>query len=60
MTDERPTLEKIAPSIEEAIEKGKKCPGGYVLMGGCEIPIMAPPYNVWMIRKAISDFGWYE
>jgi len=42
------------------IEKGKKHPGGFALAPGCELPPMAPPYNVWMMRKAINDFGWYE
>ncbi len=43
-----------------AIEKGKKCPGGYMLMAGCEVPVMSPPYNIWIMRKAINDFGWYD
>jgi uroporphyrinogen decarboxylase len=42
------------------IEKGKKHPGGFALAPGCELPPLAPPYNVWMMRKAINDFGWYE
>jgi uroporphyrinogen decarboxylase len=43
-----------------SIEKGKKHPGGFALAPGCELPPLAPPYNVWMMRKAINDFGWYE
>lgn len=42
------------------IEKGKKCPGGFVLASGCELPVMAPHYNVWVLKKAVNDFGWYE
>jgi uroporphyrinogen decarboxylase len=42
------------------IEKGKKIPGGFILAAGCELPPKAPPYNVWMMTKAINDFGWYE
>jgi uroporphyrinogen decarboxylase len=41
------------------IEKGKKCPGGFILAPGCELPVNAPPYNVWMLTKAVYDFGWY-
>jgi uroporphyrinogen decarboxylase len=41
------------------IEKGKKAPGGFILAPGCELPPKSPPYNVWMIMKAINDFGWY-
>jgi uroporphyrinogen decarboxylase len=42
------------------IEKGRSHPGGYALAPGCELPPLAPPYNVWVMRKAINDFGWYE
>lgn len=52
--------ERVYELCRIAIEKGKKCPGGYVLMAGCDVPTMAPPYNVWMMRKAVNDFGWYE
>jgi len=41
------------------IEKGKKHPGGFILGPGCELPPKSPPYNVWTMRKAINDFGWY-
>jgi len=45
----------------EAIEKGKKhCPSGFVLMPGCEIPPTTPPYNMYTMRKAIEEFGWYD
>ena len=42
------------------IEKGKKHRAGFILAAGCELPAKAPPYNVWTMRKAINDFGWYE
>jgi len=42
------------------IEKGRKHPGGFMLAPGCEMPPKAPPYNVWTMMKAVSDFGWYE
>ena len=42
------------------IEKGKKHQAGFILNAGCELPAKAPPYNVWMMRKAINYFGWYE
>jgi len=41
------------------IEKGKKHPSGFILSSGCDMPPHSPPYNVWMMRKAIDDFGWY-
>ncbi len=54
------SADRVYEESQKAIEKGKKCPGGYVLMAGCDVPTMAPPYNVWMMRKAVNDFGWYE
>jgi uroporphyrinogen decarboxylase len=44
----------------EAIESGKKARRGFILMSGCETPPDAPPYNVYIMRKAIDDFGWYD
>ncbi len=41
----------------KAIEKGKKAPRGFMLMSGCEIPPDSPPYNVYVMRKAIDDHG---
>jgi uroporphyrinogen decarboxylase len=41
------------------IEKGKKISGGFILAPGCGLPPWAPPYNVWMMTKAVNDFGWY-
>lgn len=39
---------------------GKRAPRGFMLMSGCETPPATPPYNLYMMRKAIDDFGWYE
>lgn len=44
----------------EAIEAGKKAPRGFMLMSGCETPPNTPPYNIYTMRKAIDDSGWYE
>lgn len=45
----------------EAIEKGKKyCESGFVLMPGCEIPPTTPPYNMYIMRRAVEEFGWYD
>jgi uroporphyrinogen-III decarboxylase len=32
----------------------------FTLMAGCEVPPMAPPYNVYVMKKAADDFGWYD
>jgi len=42
-----------------AIEKGKRAPKGFALMQGCEVPVNTPPYNLYMMGRAIEDFGRY-
>ena len=32
---------------------------GYALMQGCEVPGNTPPYNLDIMKKAVSDFVWY-
>lgn len=54
------TPEKVYEASKEIILKGKKIPGGFIFSSGCELPPKAPPYNVWMMTKAVNDFGWYE
>ena len=54
------TPHEVYKLSKQAIEKAKYAPRGYMLMSGCEIPPTAPPYNVYMMRKAINDFGWYN
>jgi uroporphyrinogen decarboxylase len=44
---------------KKAIEAGKKAPRGFMLMSGCETPPEAPPYNIYMMRRAVEDRGWY-
>jgi uroporphyrinogen decarboxylase len=53
------TPSQIYELCREAIEKGKHSPHGYALMQGCEVPVNTPPYNLYVMRKAIKDFGWY-
>jgi uroporphyrinogen decarboxylase len=53
------TPNEVYEMTRVCIEKGKKAPGGFILAPGCEMPPKAPPYNVWMIMKAVDDFGWY-
>lgn len=52
--------EEVYEECRRCIEKGKKAPRGFILMSGCEVPSKAPPYNIWIMRKAVSDFGWYD
>jgi len=52
--------EEVYEECRKCIEKGKKAPRGFILMSGCEVPAKAPPYNIWIMRKAVSDFGRYD
>jgi len=54
------TPQEVYELSKQCIEKGKQSPKGFVLMPGCELPPMAPPYNVYMLKKAVNDFGWYD
>jgi uroporphyrinogen decarboxylase len=53
------TPEEVYEASRICIEKGKAAPRGFILGTGCEISPMSPPANVWAMRKAINDFGWY-
>jgi uroporphyrinogen decarboxylase len=54
------TPQEVYQLSKQAIEKGKQAPRGYMLMSGCEVPPMSTPYNVYMMTKAVNDFGWYD
>jgi len=54
------TTEQVYELSRICIEKGKKCPGGFILAPGCDMPPHAPTENVWMLTQAVNDFGWYE
>jgi uroporphyrinogen decarboxylase len=54
------TPQRVYELTRTAIEKGKRAPRGFILMPGCDLPAMAPGYNVWTMRKAVSDFGFYD
>jgi uroporphyrinogen decarboxylase len=54
------TPQQVYEATRIAIEAGKSAPRGFILMPGCDLPPMAPGYNVWTMRKAVSDFGFYD
>jgi uroporphyrinogen decarboxylase len=54
------TPQEIYQLCRQAIGKGKHAPRGYALMQGCETPVNTPPYNLYTMKKAIDDFGYYE
>lgn len=51
--------QQVYELCQKAMEAGKKAPRGFMLMPGCEMPPNTPPFNVYVMRKAIGDFGWY-
>lgn len=50
---------QIYELAKQCIEEGKDAPRGYILAPGCDIPPMVPPYSIYVITKAVDDFGWY-
>ena len=54
------TPEQVYELTSQCIRKGKSAPGGYMLMPGCELPPKAPPYKVYMMKKAIEHLGLFE
>jgi len=54
------TPQQVYELSRKCIEEAKYSPRGFILMSGCELPPHAPPYNLYMMKKAVDDFGWYE
>ena len=54
------TPEQIYDLCRNAIEKAKLAPNGFMLSSGCEVSPETPGYHVYMMRKAINDFGWFD
>ena len=53
------TPAEIYELCREAIIKGRRARGGFALMQGCEVPVNSPPYNLYVMNRAIHDFGQY-
>jgi uroporphyrinogen decarboxylase len=54
------TWQEVYQRAKACIEKAKDAPGGYILMSGCDIPPSSPPYNIYALKKAVMDFGFYD
>lgn len=54
------TSQQVYELAKQCIKKGKYAPRGYILAAGCDIPPLAPPYNVYVMLKAVNDVGWYD
>ena len=51
---------EVYEAAKKCILAGKDAPNGYILMTACETPSSTPPYNFYMLIKAIDDFGFYD
>lgn len=54
------TPQQVYELSRQCIEKGKDAPRGFMLATGCALPPYAPPYNIYVMMKAIKDFGCYK
>lgn len=54
------TYEEVYNDARRCLEIGKSLPGGFVLMSGCEMPVLASPLNVHAMVKAVEDHGKYD
>jgi len=54
------TPQQVYEYCRICIEKGKRIRGGFILAPGCGLPPKSPSYYVWIMTKAVNDFGWYE
>ncbi|MDD5093338.1 MAG: uroporphyrinogen decarboxylase family protein [Dehalococcoidia bacterium] len=54
------TPQEVYEAMKQCVIEGKDSPRGFIAMLGCELPPMAPPYNVHTMMKAVNDFGRYS
>ncbi len=53
------TPREVYELSKQCLEKGKKAPRGFMLAPACELHPLSPSCNVWAMKKAINDFGWF-
>ena len=49
------TAQEVYDIAKACIEESKKAPCGFILMTACETPPLTPPYNFYLINKAVRD-----
>jgi len=52
--------QEICHLCRETIEKGHKAPRGFMLSSGCEVSPETPGHHIYMMQKAVQDFGIYD
>ncbi|MEJ2642168.1 MAG: uroporphyrinogen decarboxylase family protein [Desulfosarcinaceae bacterium] len=50
----------VAEDARRALAEGMTLPGGFILMSGCEMPVLAPPLNVHALVATGRTYGRYE
>lgn len=53
------TPEEVYNEALRCIEQGKRIPR-FILMAACEVPVLAPPINIFYIMKALREHGFYD
>jgi uroporphyrinogen decarboxylase len=51
--------EQIQECCRKTIEKGKMAPRGFMLSSGCEVSPQTPGYHIYLMQKALEEFGGY-
>lgn len=54
------TYDEVVTETRRALDEGKDLPGGFILMSGCEMPVMAPPMNVHAMVRTGLEYGRYH
>ncbi len=49
------SAQEIYDAARACIGEGRKAPRGFILMTACETPPLTPPYNFYMINRAVRD-----
>jgi uroporphyrinogen decarboxylase len=48
---------EVYDAARACLEAGRDAPRGFILMTACETPPLTPPYNFYVINKAVRDWG---
>ena len=54
------TWQEVYELSKQCIEKAKFAPSGFILMSGCDVPVQAIPFNLYAMKKAVMDYGFYD
>ena len=46
-----------SPRGRDLCDIGRKCPAGFILGSGCEVPIASPPENIDAMMAGVREYG---